>query len=228
MTKENEDSEKERIALEGHISELKGFTTSAVSKMSNFATEFQTHLFKWKSRMSLASDSENPALNGLDGIILIKEYDEHDMKFTGITSDAQAILDIIPKPTKSMNELEAEIQIKNGILQEYQDVDETAETEYVEFQAAFERFEKLIDEYDTNTGKAKQKFDQAKGDLEQALLLWQEKLSRTFGDIMRKMNMNGEVIFNALGETDYVIDLRVSNSVDGALDVIEHSNISSG
>lgn len=140
------------------------------------------------------------------------------------------LLEKFPIPQKLSVEISAEIKATNSIIEiSFSDVSEETEVKYKKQNEAIDRQEMLLTQFGDNLEECTSEYIRTDQLLREQLRQWQTETGNIFKNIMHTLELDGNLEFNAINEKgDYEMNIKVANSIGGALVNYEDSGFSGG
>jgi len=118
------------------------------------------------------------------------EVREDELVFLGIIKDADTVIAHLPKPAATVEHLQNEQGRREAALQGYADVDETIVQKYTESKNQLGTLQDLLAKHQKEVQECEGKFKTAVDNLEDALIKWQQIVSKKFQAIMNGLQLD--------------------------------------
>ncbi|MFX1295493.1 MAG: hypothetical protein ACFFD2_11675, partial [Promethearchaeota archaeon] len=144
--------------------------------------------------------------------------------------EVENLLETFDQPKTTVSEIERNLEIKQGSLIGFEDVNRSILEEYDNVSKQVENFELHLETYKSEMQSCEDRFDVAVKNLEYELVKWQESVNKEFKAILKGLELDGEMRFDETQgvEGAYELNLYVANQVGGSLDQIEEIRLSKG
>jgi len=134
------------------------------------------------------------------------------------------------RPVDSSEVIKKIIAIHQETIQNsYNNVDSSIIDEYNKSNDMIDELVKRLIKFNENLDKCRIEYENTENLLRQKLINWQGETGKIFQEVMRDLELDGQLEFHPINdEGDYELNLKVANSVEGALVNYEESGFSGG